>query len=138
MNAFAESVSESDIRHSQSQHESDPNQYQYQHSVVEQSGTSEPRDRSEQHITYTHHQYFVKQYTTKCQQYRLQLNQYSQQTPHLKAQNSATNQQLQSTINQLQRMQTAHKMLPKLLCQNRTTEEAHYAQIYNHLTIGFV
>eukprot|EP01083_Nonionella_stella_P285436 971559_1 len=51
MNAFAESVSESDIRHSQSQHESDPNQYQYPHSVIEQSGTSE------QYITYMHHQY---------------------------------------------------------------------------------
>eukprot|EP01083_Nonionella_stella_P269520 912020_1 len=44
MNAFADRASESDIRHSQSQDESDPNQYQYQHSVVEQSGTSEPRD----------------------------------------------------------------------------------------------
>eukprot|EP01083_Nonionella_stella_P217147 779748_1 len=83
MNAFTESASESDIRHSQSQHESDPNQYQYPHSVIEQSGTSE------QYIAYTHHQYIVKQYATKCHQYHLQLNQYSQQTQHLKAQNSA-------------------------------------------------
>eukprot|EP01083_Nonionella_stella_P067621 178990_1 len=38
---------------------------------------------------------------------------FSQQTQHWKAQNSAIHQQLQSTINQLQRMQTAHKMLQK-------------------------
>eukprot|EP01083_Nonionella_stella_P285434 971557_1 len=126
MNAFAESVSESDIRHSQSQHESDPNQYQYPHSVIEQSGTSE------QYITYTHHQYIVKQYETKCQQYHLQLNQYSQQMQQLKAQNSATQQQLQSTINQLQRMQTAHKMLPKY-CVKMEQQMKHITQKYTSI-----
>eukprot|EP01083_Nonionella_stella_P285435 971558_1 len=102
MNAFAESVSESDIRHSQSQHESDPNQYQYPHSVIEQSGTSE------QYITYTHHQYI------NCEAIRNKVSAISPSTqPISSAKNSATQQQLQSTINQLQRVQTAHKMLQK-------------------------
>eukprot|EP01083_Nonionella_stella_P105181 302397_1 len=87
-----------------SQRVSDANQYQYLHSVIQESDATEP------YTPYTNHKHIMNQKVTKCQQYH---HQYSQQTQHLNAQNVSIHQQLQSTIKQLQRVQTAHKMFQK-------------------------